>query len=158
VHHEDIGDHLHPICIADHHVEPTCNFDYDAIHFDDEPEEPEETVAWKDMSACFVLILEWILAPTSPSLQAARAESLMTFLDPGNARYPSLAAIAKSAGCTKACLSNSLLKFKDQAGLLLGLKLNSTRQTYSNVQCALAKEGKHASDTVRRLKAGTPPP
>jgi hypothetical protein len=153
VRHEDIGDHLHPICIADHRVEPTCNFDYDEVdrRLAEQPES-EEQIAWADCVMAITRILQWACNAPHLALAGARIQGLFLLLRPEESQYESLSEIASDAQITRAALSKSLLHCIDDCGLKIGMKRQCTRATFSRTQHELVAEHKHASD-VRKAKS-----
>jgi hypothetical protein len=149
---ESHSDGVHEIHydIDAHQFEGVAKPDWESVfhNVDGEPIE-EATVTWSDMSAAFVLILEWILKGHTLSLAGARAASLAVYLDPThNSKFGSnLAQIALEANCTKAALSKALMDFRDDAGIMLSAgKSQGARATYQNVQRRLVHEHKHSSD------------
>lgn len=158
--HRDRG--LHDIGVnAAGHLERTVEFPIDEI---DErlgwSENKEDTVTMADAAACWILILEWILATRTLALAGARAASLAIYLDPVNHnRFGStLAQIAEQAGCTRACLSQALIDFRDSAGIHLSAgKLAGARDTYRSSQINALQSGRHSSQVRRDRKQTNEP-
>jgi hypothetical protein len=154
--HHDYSDGVHEVCFVDGgtgpsggHFEPKCGPDYESLeHGIFGAELEEDKVSFSDMSACLVLILQWILGGKTLALVGARAAALAVYLDPvHNSKFGSnLAQIAASAGVTKACLSKSLIDFRDAVGLHLSAgKSEGARAKYRQTQINCVAAGNHSS-------------
>jgi hypothetical protein len=153
---DEYGDHLHEVRWNNDtdQPEPVSHFDLDAIRFDDEPEPEDETITVADASSAILRCLYWCAGadghdgtPQSRLLGvAARVEALLWLLNPNESRFANMTEIARAAGVTKACLSKSLLTFKDQIGLRLsGGKRHYARATHGRAQRAAVAAGCHSS-------------
>ncbi len=134
------------------------DFDFDEIDrnlgFSEPDDQTEHDISMSDVGAAFSLILGWICASDTLTGAGARAAALLTYLDPVNSRFESLADIARDAGLTRATLSKALLELRDQAGVNLSMgKLAGTRSTYSTAQREAVSKGTHCSATRKDTKA-----
>jgi biotin operon repressor len=148
------GDHLHALAYgADHRLEQITDFDFDEIDRNLSGEETEdEQVAWGDMAAAFALVLQHIcgdrIGVTDVRIVAGRALSLLLWLAPDQCDYDSMADIAKACGCTRAALSKSLIRLRDDTGCFLSAgKGFHTRAQYSEAQRRAVEAGTHSSQS-----------
>jgi hypothetical protein len=164
--HQEFGDGIHSITYVhpdgeredekgyfDRTVEP----DWESIYHNCDGESVEESsVSFSDLSAVFVLILEFILGGETLTLSGARAAALAVYLDPvHNSKFGSnLSEIAREANCSRAALSKSLLNFRDAIGVHLSAgKSHGSRSTYQEVQRRCIKAGVHSSTTRKDLRS-----
>jgi hypothetical protein len=158
--HDDIGDHVHDLAFEDDAPVRIQDFDWTTIDRDVDGIEPEEKmISLADASAAIAILTGWLChssrsEPADIRTVAAKCEALLFWLDPNQSRYTSLAAIGRATGLTKAAISKQLLGLKDQLGSSVSVgKMSSSRDTFRNVQRALVREGRHASDVNRAKRA-----
>jgi hypothetical protein len=159
--HIDFGDHLHQVGIEDDHLVRVTGPDWESIDYNvDGLELEEDQVSFSDMSAALSLILGWACGKAGKHSQApsvtsagAKVHALLYLLDPVNARYPSLQAIADDAGMTKAAVSKSLAELRRQLGGILPMKKSGSREVYQRAQAAAIAAGVHVSQHRKDLKS-----
>jgi hypothetical protein len=58
---DELGDGIHCIGLnGDGHIEPTVDFDWNAV---DPIAEPDDSITWAEASSTLVKLLQWITAP-----------------------------------------------------------------------------------------------
>jgi biotin operon repressor len=131
------------------------DFDFDSV---DQSlgwaEDNEDKVDWKDMSACFSLLLSWMCGradsklPKAPSITGAgwRAHALLYLLDNQNARYRSLQEIADAGGVSRAMVSRSLVELREELGGIefMPMKRSGSKESYQKAQRASIAAGVHS--------------
>jgi len=153
-----IGDHVHDLAYTqDGKLEPISMFDFNEIDRNLgllEPDQPEEMISFSDAAACWALLIEWITGSHQESntfnMAGARAHSLMYWLGSSQCHFGSLEAIAVKAGCSKAALSKSLLKLRDQLSIGFQFKKMGSRQANRESQIRALEQGKHSSQIKRQ--------
>ena len=147
----NLGDGIHDLAFLDGRLVQTVDFDFDEVDRNMSGEEPEdEQVAWGDMVASFALLLQWMCGNRTPDVRiiAGRALSLLLWLQPDQCEYDSMAEIAKACECTRAALSASLLRLKDDTGCFLSVgKGFHARAKFSEAQHRAVSSGTHSSQT-----------
>jgi len=160
-HNSDKGDHLHAIGKENGRLTRTYDFDYDAVDRGIGWKETEtDTVTFSDMTAAFVLILEWILKGRNLEAAGGRAAALSVYLDPVHSTKfgNNISEIARQSGVTKQALSHALMEFRDSVEVLLTAgKLGSTRSTYREVQYKNIEAGTHSSFNRRDRRSPAKP-
>jgi hypothetical protein len=138
--------------------ESIATFDYGEIdrRLGFEPE--EEKVTCSDASAAISLILSWACGRAdsiqAPSIVSAgvRTHALLYLLDPVNARYSSLEAIADDANMTRAAISKALVELRSQLGGILPMKRSGSSEVYARAQKAALAAGCHSSASRKDSK------
>jgi len=162
--HADYGDGLHETATEDQQVIRTTSFNYDSIDEANGWHEPGEapmpdSVSFSDMSACFILVLEWMLKGKTLQIVGGRCAALAAYLDPVNSNRfgTDLTSIAKSAGCSRAALSASLIEFRDAVSIHLSNGKNSeARASYRQTQIRAMEAGRHSSFSRKDLRHKKP--
>jgi hypothetical protein len=150
-----IGDHLHNVAYTDGHIEPVTQFPYDEIDSDLSFEPEEEKLSWSDAAAAISLILSWACGradsgrskPPSLVSSGARIHALLYLLDPVNARYDTLTAIADEANLTRQAISKDLMSLRRELGGILPMKVSGSSDVYRKAQKAALAAGCHSSVT-----------
>ena len=145
------------VAFEDGQLARTTNFNHGAIDeangwFEPGDERVPDSVPFADMSACFVLVLEWMLTGKDLRMVGGRCAALAAYLDPINSSKfgTNLAEIAKNCGATRASLSKSLVDFRDSVQIHLSNgKRACSRQVYRDAQASAVKAGCHSSVTRR---------
>jgi hypothetical protein len=135
------------------------NFDYDSVDRSLGFEPEEERVSWSDASAAISLILSWACGrgdscrakPPSITSAGARIHALLYLLDPVNARYDSLDAIAIESGMTRQGVSKALMDLRRELGGILPMKVSGSSDVYRKAQEAALAAGCHSSVTRKDL-------
>jgi hypothetical protein len=147
--HENIG------VDADGHLEPTTDFNYDQIRFDDEPiAEDDDSITWAEASSLLVRVLQRITHPDELAKAGTRAHLVVYLLDPSQCKYSSLRELAEEAGCTKQALSKALMDWRRelQVGLNLG-KRAYTSESYRQAQYRSVQAGTHYTSAQKRASS-----
>ena len=167
MHSDTHGDHVHELAIEDAQFVGVEQFDHDSIDQANGWREPgqaqmPDTVSFSDMSACFILILEWMLKGKTLQIVGGRCAALAAYLDPVNSNRfgTSLTEIGKQAGCSRAALSAALVEFRDAVSIHLSNgKGSEARASYRATQIRAMEAGRHSSfsrkdsKSKRRLEA-----